>query len=84
MALDLEEQEKIAALKGWWSEHGTLVTALAVGIALAVAGWQGWRWYERQQTAQAAGVMNEAAAVFRVGTAQVQRKVIADGLQHPY
>jgi len=58
MALDLEEQEQVAALKGWWSEHGTLVTALVVGIALAVAGWQGWRWYEGRETAQASALFD--------------------------
>ena len=84
MALDLEEQEKIAALKGWWSEHGTLVTALAVGIALAVAGWQGWRWYERQQTAQAAGLFDALARGGQAGDPKAVRDA-AGGLieNHP-
>ena len=84
MALDLEEQEQVAALKGWWSEHGTLVTTLVVGIALAVAGWQGWRWYEGRQTAQAAALFDALARGGQAGDPKAVRDA-AGGLieDHP-
>ena len=53
---DLEEQEQIETLKTWWNMYGNLVTAMVVAASLAVIGWQGWNWYQRNQTAQAAGV----------------------------
>lgn len=38
-AFDLEEQEQISQIKGWWEQYGTLVTGLAVAVALASVGW---------------------------------------------
>ena len=59
MALDLEEQEQVAELKAWWNHYGTLVVAVVVGVALALGGWLGWRWYQARE-AQAASVLFDA------------------------
>lgn len=56
MALDLEEQEQVAELKAWWRQHGRLVTSVVVAAALGFAGWQGWRIYQQNQAANAAGL----------------------------
>ncbi|HXM81376.1 MAG TPA: tetratricopeptide repeat protein [Burkholderiales bacterium] len=53
MALDLEEQEQVAELKAWWNQYGNLVLAAVIAVALTVVGWQGWRWYQHNQAAQA-------------------------------
>jgi predicted negative regulator of RcsB-dependent stress response len=53
MALDLEEQEKVEELKAWWRQHGNRITALVLAVALGFAGWQGWRWYQANRSAQA-------------------------------
>ncbi|MGN6580224.1 MAG: YfgM family protein [Bordetella sp.] len=55
MAYDLEEQEKLEALKAWWERYGTLVTTAVVVAALAVAGWSGWRAYQGYHANQAMG-----------------------------
>ena len=64
-AFDLEEQEQISQIKGWWEQYGTVVTAIAVVAALASVGWQGWNWYRGKQVAEASalyGVVQQAAA----------------------
>jgi len=64
-AFDLEEQEQISQIKGWWEQYGTAVTAIAVVAALASVGWQGWSWYRGKQGAEASalyGVVQQAAA----------------------
>ncbi len=64
-AFDLEEQEQISQIKGWWEQYGTLVTGLAVAVALASVGWQGWQWYQGKQSAEASalyGVLQKAAS----------------------
>jgi len=56
MALDLEEQEKVAELKGWWKDQGGRVAALVLAVAVGFAGWQGWRWYQLDQAVSAAAL----------------------------
>lgn len=55
-AYDLEEQEQIATLKAWWKQYGNMVFGLVTAAAVAALSWQGWNWYQRQQTAAAAAV----------------------------
>ena len=55
-ALDLEEQEQLDELKTWWKRHGNLVTTLVTVLLLAIAAWNGWSWYQRSQSAQAAAL----------------------------
>lgn len=55
MAYDLEEQEKIDALKDWWDKNGTKVIAAACLFAVAVLGWRGYQWYEQHQATKAMG-----------------------------
>ncbi len=50
---DLEEQEQLAELKAWWKQYGNLVFMLILAALLVLAAWNGWRWYQRSQTAEA-------------------------------
>ena len=54
---DLEEQEQISELKAWWARYGNAVTAGLLVAAVAVFGWQAWNWYQRNQAAQASGIL---------------------------
>lgn len=51
---DLEEQEQIDELKAWWKQYGGMITNVLLAVSLVVAGWQGWNWYQRSQSGQAA------------------------------
>ena len=73
MALDLEEQEQVAELKAWWNQWGSLITAAVVAVCVAFAGWQGWRWYDRSQTAQAAAHFDALARASQTGDAKALR-----------
>ena len=55
---DLEEQEQLDELRTWWKMYGNLVTGILVAVALAVAAWQGWNWWQRQQAAQASAIFS--------------------------
>jgi len=62
---DLEEQEQIDSIKTWWKMYGNLVTGVVTAACLAVTGWQGWNWYQRNQAAQASvvySVLEQAVA----------------------
>src|SRR5260370_2470695 len=73
MALDLEEQEQVAELKAWWTQHGNRVLAVVIAAAVAVVGWQGWRWYEHGQAAQASVLYDTLAKAAQAGDAKALR-----------
>ena len=53
---DLEEQEQLATLKGWWNENGNLVMTTLSLVLIVLAAWQAWNYYQRNQAAQASGL----------------------------
>src|SRR5206468_3244395 len=73
MALDLEEQEQVAELKAWWTQHGNRVLAVVIAVAVAVVGWQGWRWYEHNQAAQASVLYDTLTKAVQAGDAKAMR-----------
>lgn len=62
---DLEEQEKIDALKAWWKQYGAMVIAAVIAFIGGVGGIQGWQYYQRSQAEQASilfSTLEEAVA----------------------
>jgi predicted negative regulator of RcsB-dependent stress response len=59
MAYDLQEQEQLASMKAWWEKYGNLVLTAATLVLLAIAAYNGWRWYERREAAQAGVLYDE-------------------------
>lgn len=53
---DLEEQEQLAEIKTWWKQYGNQLVNVLTAAALVVIAWQGWNWYQRNQSAQASMV----------------------------
>lgn len=59
MAYDLQEQEQLATFKAWWEKYGNFVLTAATVVLLAIAGFNGWRWYERREAQLAATEYDE-------------------------
>lgn len=59
MAYDLQEQEQLDELKAWWGKYGNLILTVATVVLLGFAAHNGWRWYQRNQAEEAAGVYAE-------------------------
>ena len=55
MAYDLEEQEKLDALRAWWERYGTLLVVLSFVVVAGIVGWRGWQWYQGHTASQAMG-----------------------------
>lgn len=83
MAYDLQEQEQIASLKAWWDKYGNLILGAITLVALGVAGWNGWNWYQRKQAVAAAAIYE---AQLKSGDAKdaAQVKAAAETLQRDY
>lgn len=74
MAYDLEEQEQLASLKAWWNQYGNLITWLLIIALAAYSAWNGWNYYLRNQSVQAAQLYEELQkAVAANDNAKVQR-----------
>jgi predicted negative regulator of RcsB-dependent stress response len=62
---DLEEQEKLSALRAWWEANGKYVSATVTVLCVTIIAVQGWRWYTRSQAEKAAvlySAISQAAA----------------------
>ena len=46
---EVDEELRRERLLRLWKRYGPAVIALAVGIVLVVAAWQGWSWYRERQ-----------------------------------
>jgi predicted negative regulator of RcsB-dependent stress response len=74
MAYDLEEQEQLATLKAWWKQYGNLITWVLIIALAGYAAWNGWNYYLRNQSLQAAQLYEELQkAVATKDNAKVQR-----------
>ncbi|PTT74897.1 hypothetical protein DBR42_30060 [Pelomonas sp. HMWF004] len=62
--LDLEEQEQLDQLKAFWKRWGNLITWVLTAVLAAVAAWQGWNWYQRDQAAKASAMYEEFDRAF--------------------
>jgi len=67
MALDLEEQEQLATLKAWWKDNGGNIVLVVVAVAIALSGWQGWRWYENRQASEASALYESLVEAIGAG-----------------
>lgn len=56
MALDLEEQDQLDALKTWWKTNGSKVLIVASLLVITFGGYQGWKQYQAKQS-EAASTM---------------------------
>ncbi len=77
MAYDLEEQEKIDALRAWWNQNARLVSAALLAAALAAAGVSGWRWYHQRQGEQASALYAALEQAVGTGDGQQARQLCA-------
>ena len=59
MALDLEEQEQLDALKQFWKQYGVLIITLAFLALATFAGVKGWNYYQRSQSEQASALFGK-------------------------
>jgi hypothetical protein len=76
-ALDLEEQEQLAQIKAWWQRYGNLVLTALTLMFLAIAGYNGWNYYQRTQATAAAQVFEGVQKLAAGGDAVGRRRAFA-------
>ena len=73
MAYDLEEQEQLAQLRGWWKDNGTMLVALLAAVAIGAAGWQGWQGWQARQAREAGALYDGLVKAMQAGDAKALR-----------
>ena len=73
MPLDLEEQEQVEELKAWWKQHGSMIAAVVLAVAVGFAGWQGWRWYQVGQAGEASMLYETVSKAAQANDAKALR-----------
>lgn len=64
---DLEEQEQLDRIKHFWNAWGTLISAVIVLVAGAVASWNGYQYWQNRQAVQAAALFDALDLAARTG-----------------
>ena len=77
-AYDLEEQERIAALKDWWDKWGTWIYVALIAFFLGLAGTQVWKYYQNQQAAEAETLFLSVQKVAQESAANKDWKKLSD------
>jgi len=76
--LDLEEQEQLDELKHFWSKYGNLISGVLIVVMLALAGWNGYNYWQRSQAAQAAAMYDEMGKSLAGGDSALAERTFND------
>jgi predicted negative regulator of RcsB-dependent stress response len=76
--LDLQEQEQLDALKSFWKTYGNLITWALIAALAVYAGLNGWKWYQRDQSAKAAAMFGQLELAAQGGDAQRAGQIFGD------
>ena len=72
--LDLEEQEQLDDLKHFWKQYGNFITWFLIVVMGTYAGWNGYQYWQKQQSAKAAALFDEVERAALSGdTAKLER-----------
>jgi hypothetical protein len=74
---EVDEEIRQEQLKKIWQRYGNIITAVAVGIVLAVAGLKGWQYWQLKQSEAAAATYFSAVKLANDGNAADAEKLFA-------
>lgn len=82
MALDLEEQEQLDALKAWWHQNGKWVVAGVSAFVIVVGGIQGWNVWKHRQASGAAQLFEQATQAMENGNAKGVKEITSQIMEN--
>lgn len=57
---EVDEALRQDQAREWWNRHGNKLIAAAVAVVVAVAGWNGWSWYQASERGKAGQAFSAA------------------------
>jgi predicted negative regulator of RcsB-dependent stress response len=79
---DLEQQEQLAAIKGFWNDNQKWILPLLLVVAIGAASFSGWNWWQNRQAVQASEALfalEGALAQQDMEKARVAYRAITEG-----
>ena len=76
--LNLEEQEQLDQIKHFWTKYGNLITWVAILGFGALAAWNGWQWWQRDQAVKASAMFNELDRAVQASDAERSARIFGD------
>jgi predicted negative regulator of RcsB-dependent stress response len=76
--LDLEEQEQLDQLKAFWKKFGNVISAALILVFGSIAAYNGYQWWQRNQSAQAAAMYDEVERTAKEGDPVKISRAFAD------
>ena len=76
--LDLEEQEQLDQLKHFWNRYGNAISWVLIVIFGGFAAWNGYQYWQRSQSAQAAVLYDEMERAVKAQDLQKVARVQED------
>ncbi len=67
--LDLEEQEQLDELKHFWKQYGNVITWFLIVVMGSYVAWNGYQYWERQQSSKASALFDEVERTAASGDA---------------
>ena len=72
--LDLEEQEQLDQLRYFWKQYGNAITWLLILVMGSYAGWNGYQYWQKQQSTKAGALFDEVERAASSGdTSKLER-----------
>lgn len=76
--LDLDEQEQLDQLKHFWKQYGDMITWALIAVFGAFAAWNGYQYWQRNQSAQASVMYDEVERAVQSGDVARIDRALAD------
>jgi predicted negative regulator of RcsB-dependent stress response len=76
--LDLEEQEQLDELKHFWKSYGNAITGVLLVVAIGLAGWFGYQYWQNGRATQASLMYDEVERAIQAGEIDRIDRALAD------
>lgn len=76
--LNLEEQEQLAKIKGFWEQYGRFILLVTILVLVIVCGWAGWQFWQNRQAADVSNLFDEFSQAVTSRDAAKAKEVITE------
>lgn len=76
--LNLEEQEQLAKIKGFWGQYGRFILLITILVLAVICGWAGWQFWQNRQAAEVSNLFDQFSQAVVSRDATKAKEVIVE------